>query len=381
MTRTSRTLTTELDFDLSAETLCDRLLGVIEDPDAFDLHDVYLVRDGKEFDLIGRKRLVTEAVKLLQTSARVAIGSSRALSITVLTNATCCAAVATVHGTDDGHLRWIVAPTSKKVSLSPALKSFKPGTAGRIPPGRSLAQSWASLRQRSTGFSVSRSLIYGRWPLTEELRTKTAAARYSPKLDYFVRNDVVVMPAYVFTDEDNTVLGFFDLGLHTAARPREREGSPHPDRHKPTLAHRGVKNPEQRILHTQCAVQVYENEMIAAGATRVYYCETRVNGFTVSGCTQPMNVDARYKALGVRRLEHRGEGEVAEALEKLNEVRRMGYYSLLENLYRPASGYISSGPDRTLLSTEQMLALPFNVLVTDPEALRVVCPVEDMEAV
>ena len=216
--------------------------------------------------------------------------------------------------------------------------------------------------------------------MTEELRTKTAAARYSPKLDYFVRNDVVVMPAYVFTDEDNTVLGFFDLGLHTSSRPRKADGV-NPDNAKPTPAHRGVKNPEQRILLTQCAVQTYENAMIAAGATRVYYCETRVNGFTVSGCTQPMNVAARYKALGVRRLEHRGEGEVNEALEKLNELRRMGYYSLRENLYRPASGYISSGPDRTLLSTEQMLALPFNVLVTDPEALRVVCPVEDMEAV
>lgn len=380
MTRTSRTLTTELDFDLSAETLCDRLLGVIEDPDAFDLHDVYLVRDGKEFDLIGRKRLVTEAVKLLQTSARVAIGSSRALSITVLTNATCCAAVATVHGADDGHLRWIVAPTSKKVSLSPALKSFKPGTAGRIPPGRSLAQSWASLRQRSTGFSVSRSLIYGRWPLTDELRTKVGTARYSPKMDEFVRKDVGVLPAYIFTDEDNTVLGFFDLGLHTSARPREANGV-HPDRHKPTLAHRGVKSPEQRVLHTQCVVQVYENEMIAAGATRVYYCETRMNGFTDSGLTHPMNVPARYKAWGVRRLEHRGEGEVNEALEKLGGLRQMGYYALLENVPRAASGYSNNTLKPVMASKEQIPALPFNVLVTDPDELLVVCPVEDMEAV
>ncbi len=380
MTRTSRTLTTELDFDLSAETLCDRLLGVIEDPDAFDLHDVYLVRDGKEFDLIGRKRLVTEAVKLLQTSARVAIGSSRALSITVLTNATCCAAVATVRGTDDGHLRWIVAPTSKKVSLSPALKSFKPGTAGRIPPGRSLAQSWASLRQRSTGFSVSRSLIYGRWPLTDELRTKVGTARYSPKMDEFVRKDVGVLPAYIFTDEDNTVLGFFDLGLHTSARPREANGV-HPDRHKPTLAHRGVKSPEQRILHTQCVVQVYENEMIASGATRVYYCETRMNGFTDSGLTHPMNVPARYKAWGVRRLEHRGEGEVNEALEKLGVLRQMGYYALLENVPRAASGYSNNTLKPVMASKEQIPALPFNVLVTDPDELLVVCPVEDMEAV
>jgi hypothetical protein len=380
MTRTSRTLTTELDFDLSAETLCDRLLGVIEDPDAFDLHDVYLVRDGKEFDLIGRKRLVTEAVKLLQTSARVAIGSSRALSITVLTNATCCAAVATVHGTDDGHLRWIVAPTSKKVSLSPALKSFKPGTAGRIPPGRSLAQSWASLRQRSTGFSVSRSLIYGRWPLTEELRTKAATARYSPKLDEFVRKDVVYMPAIIFTDEDNTVLGFFDLCLQTAARPRKPNGVS-PDSSKPTPAHRGVKNPEQRILLTQCVAKVYENEMIAAGATRVYYCESRMIGFTTSGWMHPMNVPARYKAVGVRRLEHRGEGEVAEALEKLNALRQMGYYAVIENLHRAASGYSTDYSTRTKLSPEQISALTFNVLVTDPEALRVVCPVEDMEAV
>lgn len=380
MTRTSRTLTTELDFGLSAETLCDTLLSVVEDPDSFDLHDVFLIRDGKEFDLIGRKRLVTEAVKLLQTSARVAIGSSRALSITVLTNATCCAAVATVHGTDDGHLRWIVAPTSKKASLSPTLKSFKPGTAGRIPPGRSLAQNWASLRQRGTGFSVSRSLVYGRWPLTEELRTKVGTARYSPKMDEFVRKDVAVMPAYIFTDEDNTVLGFFDLGLHTSARPR-KPTSVHPDSSKPTPAHRGVKSPEQRILLTQCAVHNYENEMIAAGATRVYYCETRMIGFTVGSLAHPMNVPARYKAWAVRRLEHRGDGEGAEALEKLNALRQMGYYALLENVPRAASGYSNNTLRPVMASKEQIPELPFNVLVTDPDELLVVCPVEDMEAV
>lgn len=379
MNRQSQTLTTGLDFDLSPETLCTQLLSTVGGPDNFDLHDVYIVRDGKEFDLIGRKRLVAEAVKLLQTSARVAIGSSRTLLVTLLTNANYCAAVGQAHDAQGVQLRWLVAPAGKKTSMSPSSKSFRSGTAGRIPPGRSLAKNWASLRQRSTGFSVSRELIYGRWPITEETQQRAVTARIGPKMDNFIRTDVNVLPAYIFTDEDHNVFGLFDLGLHTAAKPR-KDGTRTPDMNRPAPAHRGSKSPEPRILLTQCAVDAYEADMVAQGATRVYYCESRMIDFVRGTMQHAMNVPARYKALGVRRLEQRSQEEVAEATEKLNALRVQAYYSVQENVPRAFSGYASSGLDRTVLSTEQALALPFNTLLCG-EALTGVYAVDDMGAV
>lgn len=380
MPRASQTLTLELDFDRDHRELCAELNQAVPNAESFFIHDVIRIgRDGKP-TLIGRKRLFGEATKLLHTSARLVLSAHEDLEMTSRANHTFGSVIAEDTASEGpAKARWVVRPVALVQRDRDIVRAVS-GTAGRIPPGRSLAQNWASLRQRSTGFSVSRSLIYGRWPLTEELRTKAATARYSPKLDEFVRKDVVYMPAIIFTDEDNTVLGFFDLCLQTAARPRKPNGVS-PDSSKPTPAHRGVKNPEQRILLTQCVAKVYENEMIAAGATRVYYCESRMIGFTTSGWMHPMNVPARYKAVGVRRLEHRGEGEVAEALEKLNALRQMGYYAVIENLHRAASGYSTDYSTRTKLSPEQISALTFNVLVTDPEALRVVCPVEDMEAV
>lgn len=380
MPRASQTLTLELDFGRDHRELCAELNQAVPNAESFFIHDVIRIgRDGKP-TLIGRKRLFGEATKLLHTSARLVLSAHEDLEMTSRANHTFGSVIAEDTASEGpAKARWVVRPVALVQRDRDIVRAVS-GTAGRIPPGRSLAQNWASLRQRSTGFSVSRSLVYGRWPLTEELRTKVGTARYSPKMDEFVRKDVSVLPAYIFTDEDNTVLGFFDLGLHTSARPRKPNGAA-PDSTQPTPAHRGVKNPEKRVLLTQCAVQAYENEMIAAGATRVYYCETRMNGFTASGWMHPMNVPARYKAWGVRRLEHRGEGEVAEALEKLNVLRQMGYYALLENVPRVASGYSNNTLNPVMASKEQIPELPFNVLVTDPDELLVVCPVEDMEAV
>lgn len=380
MPRASQTLTLTLDFGRDHRDLCAELNQAVPDAESFFIHDVIRIgRDGKP-TLIGRKRLFGEATKLLHTSARLVLSAHEDLEMTSRANHTFGSVIAEDTASEgSAKARWVVRPVAL-IQRDRDIVRVGQGTAGRIPPGRSLAQNWASLRKRGTGFSVSRAFVYGRWPLTEELRTKASAqTRYSQKMDKFIRNDVGMLPAYIFTDEDNTVLGFFDLGLHTAARPR-KNNSPHADSTKPAPAHRGLKNPEQRILLTQCAVQAYENEMIAAGATRVYYCETRLNGFANGGWCHPMNVPASYKAWAVRRLEHRGDGEVAEALEKLNALRLLGYYSLIDNLHNVFTGYAPFNA-KTRLSTEQSLALPFNVLETDPEALRVVCPVEDMEAV